>query len=236
MKSLSVLLVLVALALPALAQSGDTPRFSGYIWKGHNDTAYVMVRPQSNVESWWFEIPSGSYFWCKTYNADGDELEDTDLSDHTSITLLGAKGERVKFAIYEVAGGGEWSARLGSERGSANDDVTLGEVSTPSEEPAQEQGASGSSVEPGGLVASGTLSDGESSTFSYTADSDSEDIVFTWPEEATFHVKIYNRSGSLLHDYDLADGNGITMTGGGTFSFKVYCTDGGGDWTARRAE
>jgi hypothetical protein len=128
MKKLLVPVMLAALVVPALA-SGDEPEFTGYVWKGNHDTTYVMVRPQSNIESWWFDIPSDAYFWCKTYNADGDELADTDLSDHKSITLVGAEDERVKFAIYEVAGEGEWSARRGSSRSSTNEDVVFGEAS-----------------------------------------------------------------------------------------------------------
>jgi hypothetical protein len=219
MKRLVLALVLLAPVL-AVAASGDGPKFSGYIWQGNHDSCYFVVRPESNNESWQFKIPEGEYFWCKTYSPDGEELEDTDLSDHQSITLTGAKGKKVTFIVYEIAGVGKWEAWKGS-KSSADDEVSFGgdEVSGDGE-----------------LIASGSLPDGESSSFEYEASEDTESLVFTWPDDANFWVKVYNSSGKVLGDYDLDNGNTITLTGSGKFKLKIYSKDGSGSWTARKGE
>jgi hypothetical protein len=210
----------LALLVPVLAvAAGDEPKFSGYIWQSNHDSCYFVVRPESNNESWQFRIPDGEYFWCKTYSPDGEELEDTDLSDHTSITLLNARGKKVTFIVYEIAGNGKWEAWRGSKT-DANDEVSFG------------GGTSGD----GELVASGSLPSGESSSFEYEASNDNESVVFTWPDGANFWVKVYSSSGKVLGDYDLDDGNTITLTGGGKFKLKIYSKDGSGAWTARKGE
>jgi hypothetical protein len=220
MKRLVLALVLLAPVLAVAASSDDGPRFSGYLWQGNHDSCYFVVRPQSNNESWRFKIPDGEYFWCKTYNADGEELEDTDLSDHQSITLLNAMGKKVTFIVYEIAGNGKWESWPGS-KSSADETVSFG----------------GADVTSGGdLIASGSLPEGESSSFEYQASEDSESVVFTWPDDANFWVKVYSSSGKVLGDYDLDNGDTITLTGGGTFKLKIYSKDGSGAWTARKGE
>lgn len=218
------LLLAVALLAPvlALAAEGDGPKFSGYLWQGNHDSCYFVVRPQSNNESWRFKIPDGEYFWCKTNNAAGEELEDTDLSDHGSITLKGAQGQKVTFIVYEIAGNGKWEAWKGTGPASADDEVSFGGASAVS---------SG-----GDLVASGSLPKGESSTFAYEASSSDENLVFTWPSGASFWVKVYGSSGKLLGDYDLDEGDVINLTGGGKFTLKIYSKSGSGEWTARKGE
>jgi hypothetical protein len=121
-----LLLVIVLLALVVAPAAAEGPRFSGYVWKGHGDTARFTVRPASELESWWFLIPSNTYFWCKVFDEDGVEKDDIDLSDHQSITLLNALGKKVQFAVYEINGSGAWSAWRYSSRSSANEDVDLG--------------------------------------------------------------------------------------------------------------
>jgi|WetSurMetagenome_2_1015567.scaffolds.fasta_scaffold448527_1 hypothetical protein len=219
------LLLAVALLAPvlALAAEGDGPKFSGYLWQGNHDSTYFVVRPQSNNESWWFKIPDGEYFWCKTNDAEGTELEDTDLSDHKSITLKGAMGDKVTFIVYEIAGNGAWSAWKGTGASSADDEVSFG-------------GSSSDVSTDGELVASGSLPKGESSTFAYEASADDENLVFTWPSGASFWVKVFGSSGKQLGDYDLNEGETINLTGGGKFTLKIYSKSGSGAWTARKGE
>lgn len=218
------LLLAVALLAPmfVLAAESDGPKFSGYLWQGNHDSTAFVVRPQSNNESWWFKIPEGEYFWCKTNNSEGTELEDTDLSDHKSVTLKGAMGDKVTFVVYEIAGNGAWSAWKGTGASSADDEVSFG---TTSEE-----------TSTGDVIASGSLPKGESSTFAYEASTDDESLVFTWPSDASFWVKVFSSSGKQLGDYDLGDGDKINLTGGGKFTLKIYSKSGSGAWTARKSE
>lgn len=217
MKRLVVAMVLLA-PIIAVAAADDSPRFSGYLWQWNHDSCYFIVRPKSNNESWWFRIPQGEYFWCKTYDENDNELEDTDLSDHQSITLVNAAGKKVRFVVYEIAGNGQWEAWRGNGPSAADERVVF----------------AGGSCEPGELVASGSLPEGESSSFEYYATKNEESIVFTWPSGADFWVKVYGSSGKQLGDYDLDNGDVITLTGGGKFKLKIYSKRGSGSWTARK--
>ena len=118
-------LVLAAIVLFPLAvlASESNPQFSGTL--GEDDTSTFFVRPTSDNESWWFKIPDGDYFWLKTQDSTGTELEDTDLSDHQSITLVGAKGKKVIFRIYEIGGSGPWSAWKGEGPSSLDERVVF---------------------------------------------------------------------------------------------------------------
>jgi hypothetical protein len=83
---------------------------------------------------------------------------------------------------------------------------------------------------------SGTLAEGDTASFTVQAESDPEDWVFTWPDGASFHVKVIGKNGKKLGDFDLDNGNTITLTGGGKFTLKVYAKSGSGRWTANRSE
>ena len=217
-------LLLAALVLaPVMAlAAADDMTFSGFFVQGNHDSASFVVRPTSNRESWNFTIPDGEYYWLKTIDAQGNELEDTDLSDHDGVTLVNAMGKKVTFTIYEIAGNGPWSARKAAVDGTA-DEVSFG-------------GGGGSNDYAGMPDQMGTLSAGDTSAFTVTAQSDPENWVFTWPDDGRFFVKVLGKTGKKLGDYDLDNGNTITLTGGGTFTLKVYSKSGSGRWTATRSE
>lgn len=213
-----LLAVLVLAPVLALAASDDM-EFSGYFVQWNHDSASFVVRPTSARESWKFRIPEGEFFWVKTLDAKGTELEDTDLSDHDGVTLVNAVGKKVTFVIYEIAGEGAWSARK-SDGSGTYEEVSFG----------------GGSSDDVAADFSGTLSKGDTSSFTVTAQGNPEDWVFTWPAGASYFVKVLGKTGKKLGDYDLDDGDIITLTGGGQFTLKVYSKKGSGRWTATRSK
>jgi hypothetical protein len=216
------LLLLVILLVPCLMLA-EEPKFSGYL-QGH-DSASFVVTPKSDAESWWFKIPDGDYFWVKVNNADGEELDDIDLSDHNSVTLVGAEGVKVTFRVYDVAGEGNWSAWRGDEKSDLDQEVSLGSAkSSEPKEPVSESKADHS----------GSLAEGDTSSFVVEAAKDTEYWVFTYPDDASFSVKVMGKGGKQIASFDLKQGNTITLTGGGKFTLKVYAESGNGSWSATR--
>ncbi len=70
----------------------------------------------------------------------------------------------------------------------------------------------------------------------YVADADKETWRFTWPEEATFLVRVLGGSGKVTEEQDLSDSNELDLYAGGSFTFEVAPTDGSGDFTATKSE
>ena len=70
----------------------------------------------------------------------------------------------------------------------------------------------------------------------YVADADKETWRFTWPEEATFLVRVLGGSGKVTEEQDLSDSNELDLYAGGSFTLEVAPTDGSGDFTATKSE
>ena len=88
--------------------------------------------------------------------------------------------------------------------------------------------------ETGGLTTkNGTLAGpGASESFGIYTDKDYLEVEYTWPTSASFWVKVHGQDGSLLGDFDLANGEIIQLYGGGQFTLTVYSVSGSGAWTA----
>ncbi len=212
-----VLAVLVLLPLAAWAGESN-PQFSGYL--GDNDTATFFVRPTSDEESWWFKIPDGDYFWLKTQDSTGRELEDTDLSDHQSVTLVGAKGRKVIFRIYEIGGDGNWSAWKGTGPSSADERVVFSKpVAAKPSHPVQ---------------FSGWLGEDDTTEFFVRPESDRESWWFEIPDGEYFWVKTNDSTGREIQDTDLSDHQSVTLVGakGRKVAFRIYEIAGEGNWSA----
>jgi hypothetical protein len=69
----------------------------------------------------------------------------------------------------------------------------------------------------------------------YIADDQKETWTFTWPQEATFLVRVFNPSGKVVVEQDLYDSNELELVGGGSFRFEVVPTEGSGQFTARKS-
>jgi hypothetical protein len=211
-----VLAVLVCIPLAAMAGEAN-PQFSGSL--GDNDTSTFFVRPTSDNESWWFKIPDGDYFWLKTQDSTGTELEDTDLSDHRSVTLVGAKGRKVIFRIYEIGGNGPWSAWKGDGPSSADERVVFSAAAPTSRPDAQ---------------FSGTLGDNDTAEFFVRPESDRESWWFQIPDGDFFWVKTQDSTGREYQDTDLSDHQSVTLVGakGRKVIFRIYEIAGNGAWSA----
>jgi hypothetical protein len=87
---------------------------------------------------------------------------------------------------------------------------------------------------PGGpTVKSGTLSGpGDSESFDINTTKDYLEVTYTWPSDASFWVKVIGQDGSVLGDFDLANGEVIQLYGGGKFTLNIYSVSGSGAWTA----
>lgn len=222
-----VLAVLVCIPLAALAGEAD-PQFSGSL--GDNDTATFFVRPTSDNESWWFKIPDGDYFWVKTQDSTGREYQDTDLSDHQSVTLVGAKGKKVVFRIYEIAGEGAWSAWKGSGPAAANEDAVFA-VAKPT---MNAQPAPGQLLKPGddGKF-SGYLDEDDSTSFAVKPESDLEHWRFQIPDGKYFWLKVMI-DGVERDDIDLSDYGSVTLKNakGQDMILTIYQIGGVGEWSA----
>ncbi len=212
-----VLLAVVVLPLTALA-GPENPQFSGVL--GDNDTATFFVRPAADVESWWFEIPEGEYFWLKTEDSTGRELEDTDLSSKQSVTLVGAKGRKVIFRIYEIAGEGRWAAWKG-DGPSANDERVVFPTAAAVAPVSKPQ-------------FSGYLGEDDTFEFFVRPESDRESWWFEIPSQAFFWVKTQDSTGRELQDTDLSSNKSVTLVGarGRKAVFRIYQIAGSGNWSA----
>ena len=54
--------------------------------------------------------------------------------------------------------------------------------------------------------------------------------VFYWDEEMELWVRVLGQNGDQLGEFDLADGNQITLNGGGKFTLDVFSKNGIGNW------
>ena len=72
---------------------------------------------------------------------------------------------------------------------------------------------------PGGpTVKSGTLvGPGDSESFDINTTKDYLEVTFTWPGNASFWVKVHGQDGSLLGDFDLANGEITNKTTGKSY-------------------
>jgi hypothetical protein len=198
-------------------------QYSG--WLGDNDTSDFVVRPASDRESWWFEIPDGEYFWVKTNDSTGREIQDTDLSDHQSVTVVGAKDRKVTFRIYEIAGEGNWSAWKGTEPAEANEDAVF-----PSAKPAVPKAL----LKPGSDGKySGYLDEDDSTSFVVKPKSDRESWRFRIPDGKYFWLKVFT-DGEERDDIDLSDYDSVTLVNAEDVevTFTIYQIGGVGDWSA----
>jgi len=105
----------------------------------------------------------------------------------------------------------------GKEEGDGGPDISIPEIPIPG----------------GPTVKSGTLSGtGASESFDINTTKDYLEVTFTWPANASYWVKVHGQDGSLLGEFDLANGEIIQLYGGGKFTLTVYSVSGSGAWTA----
>ena len=57
-------------------------------------------------------------------------------------------------------------------------------------------------------------------------------VEFTYPSYADFWVKVLGMDGDLLGDFQLSNGEVISLKGGGRFTLVVSSKKGTGAWTA----
>jgi len=215
--------IALLLGLAALATAAET-KFSGYLWD--DDSATFVVRPTSELENWEFTVPGDVYFWVKVYDGYTSMLEDFDLSEHKTVTVKGAKGKRVLFKIYAVAGEGKWSAASGTGSAESRYTVTLAGTTPKS-------GRSTATPTDGGGF-TGTIVEPDTARFSVTTRSDPETWKFEIPSDAYFWMKIDDENGRELDDLRLQTSRYVKLVGGGKFSFRLYTVGGDGAWSAKR--
>lgn len=72
----------------------------------------------------------------------------------------------------------------------------------------------------------------DANKFDVSARGDAVEIVFDTPEDAQFHVKVFDAAGDELCEFDLTEGNVIELLDGRKFTLVVYSPFLGGPWTA----
>lgn len=88
---------------------------------------------------------------------------------------------------------------------------------------------------PGGktVTYAGFLRDeNDANKFDVSARGDAVEIVFDTPEDAQFHVKVFEAAGNELCEFDLTESNVIELLDGREFTLVVYSRFLGGPWTA----
>ena len=72
--------------------------------------------------------------------------------------------------------------------------------------------------------------------FDLIAPGNNVDVKFKVPAEPHFYCRVYGRTGNLLGDFDLKEGDNIELTGGGKFSLEMYSQGDSGYWAATLKE
>jgi len=72
--------------------------------------------------------------------------------------------------------------------------------------------------------------------FDLIAPSDRVTARFKIPADSHFYCRVYGRTGNLLADFDLKEGDKIELTGGGKFSLEIYSRGDNGYWAATLIE
>jgi hypothetical protein len=80
------------------------------------------------------------------------------------------------------------------------------------------------------LAAGGRLEELSVDFFSLYSEADSVELTFTVPEPDDYSVTVYGEYGDELGEFNLGDGEVISLTGGGEFSLAIVCDEGEGDW------
>jgi hypothetical protein len=88
---------------------------------------------------------------------------------------------------------------------------------------------------PGGktVTYAGVLRDeNDANKFDVSARGDAVEIVFDTPEDAQFHVRVFDAAGNELCEFDLTESNVVELLDGRKFTLVVYSRFLGGPWTA----
>jgi hypothetical protein len=72
----------------------------------------------------------------------------------------------------------------------------------------------------------------DANKFDVSARGDAVEIVFDKPEDAQFHVKVFDAAGNELCEFDLTESNVIELLDGRKFTLVVYSRFLGGPWRA----
>jgi hypothetical protein len=161
-----------------------------------------------------FTYPKGSVdFWVKVVGQDGyTVLGDFDLDNGEVIQLSG--GGTFYLTIYSRMGAGNWSATYSLTGGGATGPGNCSVI---------------------GTSASGYLSGpGDSCNFTINAGTKTYlEVPFTYPKGSVdFWVEVVGEDGyTVLGDFDLDNGEVITLSGGGNFYLTVYSNNGAGNWS-----
>ena len=217
--NLRKLLLITLLALPVLicgVHDASAATESGYL--SGPGASYTFTVNAGNVNSVdvTFSYPMGSVdFWIKVVGQDGYTiLGNFDLDNGEIINLSG--GGTFYLTIYSNYGAGYWSA-----------DYYLAGGTGPA--------PTGSGCNVGSNSAWGYLSGpGDDCTWSIYAYSNYLEVPFTYPKGSVdFWVEVVGQDGyTILGNFDLDNGEIITLSGGGTFYLTIYSNYGSGKWNA----
>jgi hypothetical protein len=83
------------------------------------------------------------------------------------------------------------------------------------------------------LSAGGRLEEASVDFFSLYCHTDSAEVTFSVSNPSAYTVSVYGEEVNELGDFNLGNGEIITLTGGGEFSLAISCDQGeSGDWDA----